>query len=52
MFKNKKKKLFTPGPLTTSDVTKKSMLVDLGSRDVDFLRINKLLFELNHGRKI
>ena len=44
MFKNKKKKLFTPGPLTTSDVTKKSMLVDLGSRDVDFLRINKLLF--------
>ena len=40
----KKKLLFTPGPLTTSDFTKKSMLIDLGSRDREFIRINKLLF--------
>ena len=42
--KIKKKLLFTPGPLTTSDFTKKSMLIDLGSRDREFIRINKLLF--------
>ena len=42
--KFKKKLLFTPGPLNTSDITKKSTLIDLGSRDIDFIRINKLLF--------
>ena len=41
--KFKKKLLFTPGPLNTSDITKKSMLLDLGSRDEDFIRINKTL---------
>jgi len=40
----KKKLLFTPGPLNTSDITKKTTLTDLGSRDIDFIRINKLLF--------
>ena len=39
--KLKKKLLFTPGPLNTSDLTKKSTLIDLGSRDKDFIRINK-----------
>jgi len=34
-------KLFTPGPLTTSDEIKRSMLCDYGSRDEDFLRIVK-----------
>ena len=43
--KLKKKLLFTPGPLNTSDLTKKSTLIDLGSRDKDFIRINKLLFK-------
>ena len=42
--KLKKKLLFTPGPLNTSDLTKKSTLIDLGSRDKDFIRINKSLF--------
>ena len=42
--KLKKKMLFTPGPLNTSDITKKSTLIDLGSRDKDFIRINKSLF--------
>ena len=42
--KIKKKLLFTPGPLNTSEITKKSMLIDLGSRDKDFIRINKSLF--------
>ena len=40
----KKKLLFTPGPLNTSDLTKKTTFIDLGSRDKDFIRINKLLF--------
>lgn len=31
-------RLFTPGPLTTSDSTKQAMLVDMGSRDDTFLR--------------
>ena len=43
--KLKKKLLFTPGPLNTSDLTKKSTLIDLGSRDKDFIRINKSLFK-------
>ena len=43
--KLKKKLLFTPGPLNTSDLTKKSTLIDLGSRDKDFVRINKSLFK-------
>ena len=42
--KLKKKLLFTPGPLNTSDITKKSTYIDLGSRDTDFIRINKSLF--------
>ena len=41
--KFKKKLLFTPGPLNTSDTTKQSVLSDWGSRDVDFIRINKTL---------
>ena len=40
----KKKLLFTPGPLNTSDLTKKTTFIDLGSRDIDFIRINKSLF--------
>ena len=42
--KYKQKLLFTPGPLNTSDITKKSVLIDFGSRDKDFIRINKSLF--------
>ena len=42
--KIKKKLLFTPGPLNTSELTKKSMLIDLGSRDKDFIEINESLF--------
>ena len=38
-------KLFTPGPLTTSDEVKRSMLCDYGSRDDDFLRIVKTVRE-------
>ena len=41
----KNKILFTPGPLNTSIKTKKKMLTDLGSRDIDFLKINKKLFK-------
>lgn len=33
------KPLFTPGPLTTSRTVKQAMLRDLGSRDVEFIRI-------------
>lgn len=35
----KDKPLFTPGPLTTSQTVKQSMLRDLGSRDTEFVRI-------------
>lgn len=35
----KDKILFTPGPLTTSQTVKQSMLRDLGSRDHEFIRI-------------
>jgi 2-aminoethylphosphonate-pyruvate transaminase len=33
------KKLFTPGPLNTSDTVKQAMLHDLGSRDAAFIRV-------------
>jgi 2-aminoethylphosphonate-pyruvate transaminase len=33
------KRLFTPGPLTTSDRVKRAMLRDLGSRDTAFIQI-------------
>ena len=39
------KKLLTPGPLTTSDSTKKAMLHDWGSRDVKFIDLNKKIRE-------
>ena len=39
------KKLLTPGPLTTSLSTKKVMLHDWGSRDVEFININSLIRE-------
>ena len=35
------KKLLTPGPLTTSESTKKAMLHDWGSRDIKFIDLNK-----------
>jgi 2-aminoethylphosphonate-pyruvate transaminase len=35
----KRKLLFTPGPLTTSDSVKAAMLHDAGSRDPDFLTV-------------
>ena len=34
-------KLLTPGPLTTSQETKLAMLYDWGSRDTDFIEINR-----------
>ena len=53
--KIKKKLLFTPGPLNTSELTKKSTLIDLGSRDKDFIEINESLFsnilKLGHAIK-
>jgi 2-aminoethylphosphonate-pyruvate transaminase len=33
------KRLFTPGPLTTSRTVKEAMLVDVGSRDDDFIAV-------------
>lgn len=49
---NRKKLLFTPGPLTTSETVKQSMLRDLGSRDTEFLsvvsNIRHRLLELGH----
>ena len=33
--------LLTPGPLTTSDETKRAMLRDWGSRDSDFIALNR-----------
>lgn len=35
------KKLFTPGPLSTSHNVKKAMLRDLGSRDQEFIDVVK-----------
>jgi len=47
---SQKKLLFTPGPLTTSETVKESMLYDLGSRDREFLlvvsHIRRRLLEL------
>jgi 2-aminoethylphosphonate-pyruvate transaminase len=49
---SQKKLLFTPGPLTTSETVKESMLRDLGSRDREFLlvvsHIRRRLLELGH----
>lgn len=49
---SEKKLLFTPGPLTTSETVKQSMLRDLGSRDTEFLSvvssIRHRLLELGH----
>ena len=38
---HKDKKLFTPGPLGVSFDTKRSMLRDLGSRDIEFIGVVK-----------
>jgi 2-aminoethylphosphonate-pyruvate transaminase len=38
-----KKLLFTPGPLLTSKEVKQSMMVDLGSRDAEFIDIIKFI---------
>jgi 2-aminoethylphosphonate-pyruvate transaminase len=38
--------LLTPGPLTTSATVKQAMLHDWGSRDADFIAINRQLREL------
>ncbi|HTS91051.1 MAG TPA: 2-aminoethylphosphonate--pyruvate transaminase [Stellaceae bacterium] len=37
--------LLTPGPLTTTDETKRAMLRDWGSRDTDFIALNKWIRE-------
>jgi 2-aminoethylphosphonate-pyruvate transaminase len=39
MQSSKAKRLFTPGPLTTSSTVKEAMLVDMGSRDDEFIAI-------------
>ena len=48
----KKRLLFTPGPLTTSETVKQAMMADLGSRDTEFLevvrRIRHRLLELGN----
>jgi 2-aminoethylphosphonate-pyruvate transaminase len=36
---DKRKRLFTPGPLTTSATVKEAMLVDIGSRDDEFIAV-------------
>ena len=50
------KKLLTPGPLTTSESTKKAMLHDWGSRDIKFIDLNKkirqTLVELINGQNV
>jgi 2-aminoethylphosphonate-pyruvate transaminase len=38
-----KKLLFTPGPLLTSKKVKQSMMVDLGSRDAEFINVIKFI---------
>ena len=50
------KKLFTPGPLTTSKTVKEAMLNDVGSRDIEFINAvkeirSKLLF-LAHADEV
>src|SRR5450631_1987203 len=37
--------LLTPGPLTTSASVKQAMVHDWGSRDSEFLRINKMVLD-------
>jgi 2-aminoethylphosphonate-pyruvate transaminase len=37
--------LFTPGPLTTSRAVKQAMVHDWGSRDAEFLRINRYVLD-------
>ena len=37
------KKLYTPGPLNVSLSTKEAMLVDLGSRDIEFMNTVKYI---------
>jgi 2-aminoethylphosphonate-pyruvate transaminase len=37
--------LLTPGPLTTSEATKRAMLRDWGSRDTDFIALNRAVRE-------
>lgn len=39
MQPDKPKRLFTPGPLTTSRTVKEAMLVDMGSRDDEFIAV-------------
>ncbi len=50
------KKLLTPGPLTTSKTTKEAMLRDWGSRDINFIELNKSirksLIELIDGENV
>ena len=50
---NQIKKLFTPGPLTTSDTVRSAAGIDLGSRDFQFISIVKQireeLLELGHA---
>ena len=36
---DKKKLLFTPGPLSTSETVKQSMMRDVGSRDTEYLEV-------------
>ncbi len=43
------KKLFTPGPLTTSATVKQAMLVDVGSRDIEFINaVKEIRVQLLH----
>jgi 2-aminoethylphosphonate-pyruvate transaminase len=48
----KKRLLFTPGPLSTSETVKRAMLLDLGSREAEFLevvrKIRRRLLELGN----
>src|SRR5215813_3410951 len=37
--------LLTPGPLTTSKAVKQAMVHDWGSRDSEFLRINRMVLD-------
>src|SRR5260370_33689201 len=37
--------LLTPGPLTTSTSVKQAMVHDWGSRDAEFLRINRMVLD-------
>ena len=39
------KRLFTPGPILTSRTVKEAMLVDMGSRDEDFLEVIQFIKE-------